>query len=144
MAKNKGKKQKNIETVAESLYHFFRYLIDFLICIYILLILVVMPFYNEEGYSHIGTDKSTFFRNCTVQGSKFIIPTLIMWAIMWLVVYVQKNGWPKGKLPFENIKMYCKEHCSITDCFALGYGISVILAYLCSDYKEEALWGTDG
>lgn len=144
MAKNKGKKQKNIETVAESLYHFFRYLIDFLICIYMLLILVVMPFYNEEGYSHIGTDKSTFFRNCTVQGSKFIIPTLIMWAIMWLVVYVQKNGWPKGNLPFENIKMYCKEHCSITDWFALGYGISVIFAYLCSEYKEEALWGTDG
>lgn len=145
MAKYKGKKQKNVETVAESICNFFRYLLDLCICIYMLLILVIMPFYYEEGFSHIGTDKSTFFKKCITYGGKIALPLFLIAVIMQLAVFIQKNGWPKWNKEFlKNIVSNWKKQFSMTDYFAFAYGIVVVLSYASSAYKEEALWGTTG
>ena len=54
------------------LRRFLKIVIDYGICVYMILILAVMPLYNREGfytpnaYSHIGTDKSYFFNTVTV------------------------------------------------------------------------------
>ncbi len=141
----KNKRKDNVETFAESFYQFFRYLLDLCVCGYMLLIIVVMPFYNEEGYNHIGTDKSTFFRNCIIYGSRLILPVLALTVILSLIIYLQNKGLPDWKqIRFKDVIANCKKNISITDCFALAYGLSVMISYLFSHYKEEALWGTQG
>lgn len=145
MEKYKRNKQHEVESVAESIYEFFEYGLDLCICFFMLLILVVMPFYNEEGYTHIGTDKATFLRQCIIYGGRVVIPLLCITVIMSLIVYIQNNGMPNWKeMTFKYIIAFFKKNLSVTDCFALLYGICVIFSYLFCNYKEEALWGTKG
>lgn len=144
MAKHR-RKEKNVETVAESVFLFLRYLLDMCICVYMTMILVVMPFYYEEGYAHIGTDKGTFFRKCTIYGARLILPLLLIMAVVELIIYVQKNRRGEhDRLSFSSMAAACREKLSVTDLFALIYGISVILSYIGSDYREEAFWGATG
>lgn len=129
----------------ELLQKIFCCLSDWCVCVYMLLILVMMPFYNEEGFKHIGTDKSTFFRQCTIYGSKVILPILAIMAVLSMIIFWQKSGLPKWeKRSFQKIAQVCKAQFSVTDGFVLAYGVCVIVSYLCSHYKEEALWGTKG
>lgn len=162
------------------------YLLDGLISIYMLMIIVVMPFYNEEGFSHIGTDKAVFFRQASGYGVKLIAPVLILWLILGLAAYLKEKsgektfGRPAGKrckrsgakaartkeirrnpggptdktgyggtsgqepTGSRSITGLFRSKLSITDAFALLYGVSLLLSYLCSDYKEQALWGATG
>lgn len=138
MKKNKRKTQ----TAAEVFYQYFCMILNLCMYVYMLLILVVMPFYNEEGLLHIGTDKATFLRKCIIYGSRTILPILAITGILSLIVYLQsaKTGWKNGGI--REIITHCKKHLSPTDCFAMLYGISVVISYLLSNYKDEALWGT--
>jgi hypothetical protein len=120
-------------------------LLDFLTCIYMLLILAVMPFYFQDGFSHIGSDKSYFFRNVTF---RFGIV-----AYVFLAVYLSVKGLMIGLSPkkdvlaekSENIMQRLKTSCNLstTDIFAIIYGAGVVLSYFCSSYKEQALVGAD-
>ena len=58
----------------KSFEKFCRTALEVLVSICAILILVVMPFYFQEGYSHIGTDKSYFFRSGILRMSKLILP----------------------------------------------------------------------
>ncbi|MBE5884548.1 MAG: O-antigen ligase family protein [Lachnospiraceae bacterium] len=145
MKKKKRSRSSKAEPISVSFYEFFKYVLDLCVCVYIFLILVVMPFYNEEGFNHIGTDKSTFFKNCTIYGSKIVLPLLAIMAVTGVIMHIRTKGIPNGKaLSVKSIIAACKKQFSSTDCFALAYGISVIIAYLCSDYKETAMWGVKG
>ena len=53
MTKLLKQEQQKKETLFSSFCRFWQYLLDYIICIYMLLIIVVLPFYNEEGYQHI-------------------------------------------------------------------------------------------
>lgn len=55
--KNKGK--NSVESVAETLCNFSRFLCDIVISVYLFVILAVLPLYNR-GYAQIGTDKENF------------------------------------------------------------------------------------
>lgn len=144
MEKNKRNKQQ-VESVAQSIFNFFRYALDLCVCLYMLLMIVVMPFYNEEGYTHIGTDKSTFYRTCAVYGSRIIIPLLIITVIFWIIMVLQERKEAGKKLiDWNAIIVSMQNSISLTDCFAAFYGIFVIFSYLFSNYKDEALWGTKG
>lgn len=113
---------------------FFGYLLDGMISVYLMLVIVVMPFYNEMGYGHIGTDKAMFFRKISVYAVTGIVPVMVILLILW----ISEKGHPaKAWRDFW-------EKSSVTDRFALVYGVSVILSYLCSNYKENALWGARG
>ncbi|MBO5488251.1 MAG: hypothetical protein J5988_15220, partial [Eubacterium sp.] len=105
-----------------------------------LLILVALPFYNEEGFTHIGTDKSMFFRACAVRCGWILVPVLCVVLIMKLVVFLKK--------PDKDIKAtavdFFKNNMSVTDYFALAYGVAVVISYAFTSYKEEAWWGTTG
>lgn len=134
-------KKKKTESVCETFYLFWGYLLDLLICIYMLLILVVLPFYNEEGFTHIGTDKAMFFRNAALKCGMAIVPVLVLFLVFKLVLFFLET--PK-KSVWSAIREYCKKEMSVTDWCALAYGVAVILSYLFSAYREEALWGTTG
>lgn len=129
----------------------FAFLLDILICIYMLLILAVLPFYNEEGFGHIGTDKSTFFNKCSVHMAKILLPVLALYLVSAAIAFVKtRKSSSKGrelqKESFrpENIRKAVSSYLSCTDVFVLLYGVSVLLSYICSDYREDALWGAVG
>ena len=134
--KKNQKKSKNNETVAESFEYFLRWLLSALVSLYAVFILAVLPFYSEQGFTHIGTDKSTFFRACTVRMSYFVIPVLLGWVVFKLVTVVKKACKESDWKPAVSL--------CLPDYFAFAYGFCVILSYLCSSYKDTALWGTKG
>lgn len=96
--------------------------------IYIFLVMVIMPFYNTDGYARIGTNKYEFFDKVTHGMAWFFLPVLILYGV-WLLVATIKEKKPIA------IKL------SITDKFAIWYGIAVLLSYLFSPYKETTLYG---
>lgn len=129
----------------------FAFILDILICIYMVLILAVLPFYNEEGFGHIGTDKATFFSKCSVNMAKFVIPVLALYLVSAVITFVKSGrssskgrGFQKESFRPENIRKAVSSYLSCTDVFVLLYGVSVLLSYLCSGYREDALWGAAG
>lgn len=114
--------------------------LDVLISIYMLLIIVVMPFYYEDGYSHIGTDKATFFRKVGSYSWKIVLPVFAVYLIVRVIVKLTVNGGRKTGSP--KLGTWCKAH--LTECFAALYGIGLLLSYACSDYKTQALRGATG
>lgn len=137
--KIKRNNSKKTESMVNAFRDFFGYLLNGMISVYMFLIIAVMPFYNQEGFKHIGSDKATFFRNVSVNGAKLILPTLAIYLVLRGVEYYREKGFDAKVL----WKKFCKS-LSLTDVFALIYGLSLILSYLFTDYKEQAAWGADG
>ncbi len=121
----KEKKESSMWTVGRE---FTGYLLDLLVCLYMVLVIVVMPFYHQQGFSHIGTDKATFFKQLSITSACLFLPVLVVYLLFLL---------GEKRMNFA-IKL------SWTDRFALVYGVALLLSYLCSDYKENALWGAGG
>lgn len=106
--------------------------IDYGLCVYLMLILAVMPFYNREGYSHIGSDKAYFFDNIISKTGWILLPAVLVYLAL-IAVSLRKKF-------FDEIR----QKINLTDLFAGGYGLILVISYLCSEYKENALWGTTG
>lgn len=106
---------------------FLGYLLDLMLSIYLIMIVVVLPFYYQEGFLHIGTDKATVFRQINLTGAWFILPIMALYLLLC-------------KLE----KKVIARKLSITDKFVAIYGVALLLSYICSDYQEKALWGADG
>lgn len=96
---------------------------------YFIVIAVVYPFYAPGGYVQIGEVKYVFFRNVT-------LVTIVVMLLLILIWLVQNHS--KGKL----VELY--QHMSVSDWFAYGYLIVIMLSYLGSSYKTDALWGVEG
>lgn len=111
---------------------FLKKLIDYTVCVYLILIIAVMPFFNREGYSHIGTDKSYFFNTVSVYIGRALVPLTVIYLGLWTISI-------RGE-----IRKKLKENLSVTDLFAAGYGAILVISYFCSDYKPNALWGATG
>lgn len=135
MAKNT--KHKKAESVAETLCSFSGFLCDIVISVYMIVILMVLPLYNK-GYARIGTEKETFFLKTMTYGAKTLLPVFLLWLFFRLVTAVQKKELPK----FTEWPVGLWKSLSVTDRFAVFYGMAVLLSYLFSNYREEALWGT--
>lgn len=92
-----------------------------LVCGYVILICAVLPLYMQNGFVMIGDAKYAFFLTVSIL---FLLLFLAGFA-PFLTVYKQKRGigW------------------SALDMFVALYGISVIVSFLGSPYKEIALWG---
>lgn len=120
-----------------------RTILDYIICIYLVLMLAVFPFYNEEGYSHIGTDKSTFFCRLGIGTGKILVIPLVLCLIAESVIFIRRIYATKEQnLNKKNIKIHIK--ISPTDTFALIYCVALFLSYAATDFREEAFWGAKG
>ena len=135
MAKNT--KHKKAESVAETLCSFSGFLCDIVISMYMIVILMVLPLYNK-GYARIGTEKETFFLKTMTYGAKTLLPVFLLWLLFRLVTAVQKKELPR----FTEWPAGLWKNLSVTDRFAVFYGIAVLVSYLFTNYREEALWGT--
>ncbi len=129
--KKRENRDKRTDSVPAAACRFLRGFLDYGICLYFILILAAMPFYCQDGYSHIGTDKAVFF--CKV--STGVMCTLLPVAAVYLAIQaaVLRKGGKVWKLSgiFRNR----------TDFFAVLYGAALVISYLCSRHKEVALWG---
>lgn len=130
-------KKSHQETVLENINLTLRVVMEYMISIYLLLILTVLPFYNTEGYAHMGTDKATFFNKVSAFAGKAMLLPLLAYIVIGLVLLMKNRRETK-------IIDRIKKEISLTDGFAFLYGVALLLAYLSSNYKEEALWGTQG
>ncbi len=132
-----------------TIKNFVRQMLNYIVNFYILLMIVVLPFYYQDGYNHIGTDKSVFFRTWSVRTAKVLLPALGVYLLLSVVELLPglKNGawkqWTVKSAVSAAVK-FCREEFCLTDIFAFLYGASCILSYCCSDYKATALWGTSG
>lgn len=97
--------------------------------LYFIVIAVIYPFYAPGGYVHIGEVKYVFFRNVT----------LVTIAVMGFVIIISAL---KARSVGGLVEQY--RSMSVTDWFAYGYFVVIMLSYLCSPYKEDALWGAEG
>lgn len=131
-------KKKEVEAVTVTFQKGAATFLNIAICVYMLLIFGVLPFYNEEGHTHIGTDKSTFFTKVSLEIGKVAVVLLAAYLIFSAVVFVKKKG------TWQQLTAFCRERISATDIFAALYGVCLLLSYACSDYKEDALWGATG
>lgn len=120
----KRKKQKK-ESRLERIRNIANKYMKVVICAYLLLMICIFPFYAPQGYVEIGINKYKFFRVTGILCAALICP-----AVITLCVYYIKAK--------EKIKL------SLTDKVVLFYGLAVVLSFICSDWKEDAFWGTDG
>ena len=100
-----------------------------IIMAYFLMIALIYPFYAPGGYVRIGEVKYEFFRNVS------LVTMTAMAAVIVLSLILRRDG--------EWILRYY-QGMSVTDWFAYGYFVAVMLSYLCSAYKQDALWGVEG
>lgn len=97
--------------------------------LYFLVMTVVYPLYAPGGYMHIGGVKYEFFRNVSLA-----MAALMIVVILGSLLIKRDSGWL--------LRNYRK--MSVTDWFAYGYLVVVMISYLCSAYKKDALWGVEG
>lgn len=114
-------------------------LTHWILCIYLLFLIIVWPFYFTHGYDLIGTDKSVFYRTVSIAAAWALTPLLAVRLFIHSYLFSQESVGRRR----ERRKAFLKGF-SLTDWFALLYGAALVLSYLFSDYKESVLWGTPG
>lgn len=132
----------------ENLRRLSRTILDYGVCIYLILMLGVFPFYNEEGYSHIGTDKAAFFCRIGVGAGKILLIPLALYVILSIFHGAASGKFAPGRIaavfrrPAEGGKRIFQ--LTSADYFALVYCAALALSYIFTDYREDALWGARG
>ena len=101
---------------------------------YLLIMFCIYPFYIENGYVNIGTAKVRFFLLVSL-ASIGILSLIFMW-------YAFSNWQEKRRQ--RRAYLIDWEKVSATDLLVLLFATEVFLSYVFTDYKEEALWGTEG
>lgn len=100
-----------------------------IIMAYFLVMTVIYPFYAPGGYARIGEVKYAFFRNIS-------LVTLAVMAAVIILSVLMRRDWEWVVRSYRQM--------SVTGWFAYGYFAVVLLSYLCSTYKRDALWGAEG
>ena len=96
---------------------------------YFVVMTVLYPFYAPGGYFRIGEVKFAFFRNITLAVLAAAAVVILASAAVRLL---------------KGVPVTYHQNMSVTDWFVYGYFLAVLLSFLCSDYRKEALWGVEG
>ena len=101
---------------------------------YLLLMFCVYPFYIERGYENIGEAKNRFFLMSSIAAFGILGVLAVLQLLKALrEIHRQKRAY-----------LIDWDQVSSTDLFVLLYAVTVFLSYVLTDYREEALWGTEG
>ena len=156
--KQGGRLRQRLKGKLDGLRFFLGAVIDLLWCVYMLLVLVGLPFYYTEGFSHIGTDKAMFFRALNRNMGWILLPLAAVYLLLEALcgypgeAQERKRAGRKGKSKGrsktasdgqELCPSKLRGRLTVTDCFVLLYGAALLLSYVCSDYRETAWYGTD-
>ena len=103
--------------------------------------IVGMPLYFRDGYSYIATDKAFFCQRVNINVFRVLIPVYIAYLGSSLAAFLWER---RGKLTrgmwLEQLRKVWGQ-VTLPDIFMGVYGAALTVSYLCSDYKESALWG---
>ncbi len=97
--------------------------------VFLFLLAVVYSFYAPEGYIQIATNKYLLFRKMSLAMAWIMIPLVALHYILW---FLSKD--PNKKKP----------EISLTDIFMLQFLVVNLFSYFGTNYRNEALWGTNG
>lgn len=142
MSRNLGStnhKQKTKDDIFEMACRVPGLLVSAAISLFMAAVIVVMPFYNEAGYTHIGTDKYTFLKNAGIFGVKVLAVLLAFWLAAQLAAEIKA-----GKKNAAALSGTFRLELSITDLCALMFGFTVLLSFFSSSYQDEAVYGAVG
>ncbi|MDE6202200.1 MAG: O-antigen ligase family protein [Lachnospiraceae bacterium] len=101
---------------------------------YLLLIFGVYPFYMREGYVDIGRAKYEFFIYCS-------LAVLGILVLIGAVYGMQELG---RRIREHEPYFIDWDKLSLTDLLVIMYATEIFLSFVISDYRQEALWGTEG
>ncbi|MCM1088730.1 MAG: O-antigen ligase family protein [Muribaculaceae bacterium] len=101
----------------------------FIMSVYYVVMVLVFPFYVQDGYRGIGNAKCFFFSHTA------LIAVGLMLPVSLVMLFLQRKE-------ISLLERY--KGLSVTDWFAYGYLIVALLSYLFTAYKDEAVWGADG
>lgn len=101
---------------------------------YLLLIFGVYPLYMKQGYVDIGKAKYQFFIYCS-------LAALIILALIGGAYGIQTIS---KRLKCHEPYLINWDRLSVTDLFVMLYATEIFISYVFSNYREEALWGTEG
>lgn len=106
--------------------------------IFLLAVLVLLPLYNKGSYARIGSDKREMF-NFFLQ----IFDAAFLFFLLIHLLFCLLLGIRNKTLTGNSIKTLLSD-VSPTDFFVLSYMLSVLLSWLCSSYRSDALMGAAG
>ncbi len=129
------RKQKNKPDLLTDVSQMMGLGVSMAVAIYMMLMIVVLPFYFTDGYAGIGTDKFNFFYKGTCIMGIFFLLFWVPYIVTKIMIWKRAGG--AALIKQELLKGY--EKLSVTDWFVFGYGVAVSLSYLFSPYKV----GTD-
>lgn len=117
------------KTTKFSIASFCEEAVSLLIMAYLSIIFFLYPYYLQNGYTNIGRDKYSFYRDITIGGFALIVP----FAVLCLIFRFRDK---KVEFTIKRI--------SITDGAVFIYFIGVLLSFVFSEFKYSALWGERG
>ena len=129
LAKKKVSEEKTFLTI---LHQDNILILDFLTCIFMLVVIVGIPLYNKLSYAKIGTEKREFFTAFLTYFDRVLLVFLLIQLILHIIGIVKTSGFH-----LKAIKTY-----SLTDLFVAGYFLSVLISYAFSDYRDTAAIGS--
>lgn len=97
--------------------------------IFLFFLVVVYALYAPEGYIQLATHKYQFFKKLCIITVEVMTPFITLYYLI---------------SPKDEKKRQEARRISATDVFVLSYLILNIISFLCTKYREEALWGTVG
>lgn len=109
----------------EGIYKFGEHLIT----IFIYAVFWVLPFYLENHHYNVGEAKSHFLYGVSI----IVVIFTLIWGVSLFILH--RNDFDKSK-----VKRSLGE-ISITEKFLNLYTVCLVVSYVCSEYKEETLWG---
>lgn len=101
---------------------------------YLLLIFGIYPFYMREGYVDIGKAKYQFFIRCSLGALAILVLIGFLYAVWRLYC----------RIKYKQLPLIDWSRLSAVDLFVILYATEIFISYSYSDYRDEALWGTEG
>ena len=110
--------------------------VPLLLTAYLFIVFCLYPFYLKDGYTNVGREKFNFYKVMTIGGFSLILP----FALACVLFRAKENIGRAG-----GIKRILDGACfSATDWAVAAYGVSAVVSYIGSDFKEIAFWGEKG
>lgn len=105
---------------------------NYIMKIYFLMLMIICPFYMQNGYREIGAVKYFLFRKISLVIMGIMVPV----AIITFLCHRKTDK----KI---SVAEYCRRR-SVTDMFAYGYLVVVLISYLLTNSRREAFLGAEG
>lgn len=119
---SKGDRNKHFQEIAAEIG-------NSILTAYFLVMMLLYPLYIKDGYQEIGDVKYFFFQKIS------LVTILLMFCVMAGTFLIRGRG--------PHIMGFYKK-LSGTDWFVYGYLLLLLISYVCTPFREGALFGAEG